>query len=292
MTACWVRNKARTATMFSATISVFSILVVPRLFVKPTRTIVRLSTTFSSLYVAHFHFFWAFISATDLMCCWLALLLLLLLSALVDGFELHHNRNHPVSHAASVAATVDDAIITMDNTPGQAAAKIKIQRFHETWMWTYRDRTYHINYRVEGTKFAQPILLTHGFGANLNHFRYNIRSLVDAGYRVYAMDLLGFGASEKPTQANTVGFSVELFSQQIVDFIAYQRLEEEEEVVDGGLERPKPWILAGNSIGGTINTSLFILFFGANFGIQVTVRLCHRDDFFHSFICFLFCVLP
>lgn len=41
------------------------------------------------------------------------------------------------------------------------------------------------------------ILLVHGFGASAYHWRYNMPALVEAGYRVFAVDLLGFGWSDK-----------------------------------------------------------------------------------------------
>tara|TARA_B100000524_G_C23406018_1_gene282409 strand:+ start:112 stop:282 length:171 start_codon:yes stop_codon:yes gene_type:complete len=46
---------------------------------------------------------------------------------------------------------------------------------------------------VEGE--GAPILLVHGFGASVNHWRDNIPALVSAGYRVHAIDLLGLGGS-------------------------------------------------------------------------------------------------
>jgi pimeloyl-ACP methyl ester carboxylesterase len=152
--------------------------------------------------------------------------------------QLHAATSGASGHGIWIEDTIDvDA--TDVNPP-----KIKVQRFHETWQWRHRGRTYDINYRVEGPESGSPILLTHGFGANLNHFRYNIPALVKEGYRVYAVDLLGFGASEKPGKPETVGFSVELFSQQIVDFISSRQVQEGQE--DGN----RSWILAGNSIGG------------------------------------------
>jgi len=42
------------------------------------------------------------------------------------------------------------------------------------------------------------VLLVHGFGASIGHFKKNVRALVEAGHNVHALDLLGFGASEKP----------------------------------------------------------------------------------------------
>jgi pimeloyl-ACP methyl ester carboxylesterase len=134
-------------------------------------------------------------------------------------------------------------------TDNMIPPKKVIQRIYETWNWSYSKNpetipfeTYKINYRVEGMKGDPPILLVHGFGANINHFRYQYVSLCNAGYRVYAMDLLGFGASDKPLNAAMIGFSIELFTQQIIDFLLY--------IQDHDGYHNVPWTLAGNSIGG------------------------------------------
>ena len=127
-----------------------------------------------------------------------------------------------------------------------------VQRVYETWMWSYAQDptkpaiTYRINYRVEGSiGIHPPILLVHGFGANINHFRYQYGPLVSAGYCVYAIDLLGFGASEKPYDAANVGFSIELFTKQLYDFLMYIQTKDY-----NGNENTPQWTLAGNSIGG------------------------------------------
>ena len=41
------------------------------------------------------------------------------------------------------------------------------------------------------------MLLIHGFGASAYHWRYNINELAKT-HRVFAVDLLGFGWSDKP----------------------------------------------------------------------------------------------
>jgi hypothetical protein len=75
---------------------------------------------------------------------------------------------------------------------------------------------FNINYRREGNPNDPPILLIHGFGANVNHFRYNIPLLVQAGYQVYAVDVLGFGASDKPKDEN---YSISLWVDLVCDFM-------------------------------------------------------------------------
>ena len=113
--------------------------------------------------------------------------------------------------------------------------KVTVRRNYETFLWQRTDDThYKINYRVEGPVQGPPILLVHGFGANVNHFRFQFPALVEQGYRVYAIDLLGFGASDKPPSE---AYSIELFTQLIVDFMQ-------------AMPTDKPWVIAGNSIGG------------------------------------------
>ena len=53
-----------------------------------------------------------------------------------------------------------------------------------------------INYVNYSSNNKQAILLIHGFGASLYHWRYNIKEL-SKYYDVYAFDLLGFGKSSK-----------------------------------------------------------------------------------------------
>ena len=61
-----------------------------------------------------------------------------------------------------------------------------------TWNW----QGYKIQYTVMGT--GTPLVLVHGFGASMGHWRKNIPVLAAGGYRVFAIDLLGFGGSDKP----------------------------------------------------------------------------------------------
>ena len=62
-----------------------------------------------------------------------------------------------------------------------------------TFMW----HDYKINYTVKGT--GEPLLLVHGVGIGASHKEWdkNIDSLAQK-YKVYALDLLGFGFSDKP----------------------------------------------------------------------------------------------
>jgi len=52
-----------------------------------------------------------------------------------------------------------------------------------------------IQYTVMGT--GRPLVLIHGSAA-IGHWRKNIPVLAAGGYQVFALDLLGFGGSDKP----------------------------------------------------------------------------------------------
>ncbi|MBD2464322.1 alpha/beta fold hydrolase [Oscillatoria sp. FACHB-1407] len=103
----------------------------------------------------------------------------------------------------------------------------------KNWTW----RGYNIRYAVKGS--GHPLILIHGFGAAIGHWRQNIPALAAAGYQVFALDLLGFGGSEKPP----LDYSVDLWQELLKDFCA-------EHV-------QQPAVFVGNSIGALL--SLMVL---------------------------------
>ena len=76
-----------------------------------------------------------------------------------------------------------------------------------------------------------PLLLVHGFGASTDHWRKNISEL-SQDFEVYAIDLLGFGRSQKPAWE----YSGDLWREQLHGFITEN------------IQRPT--VIAGNSLGG------------------------------------------
>lgn len=133
---------------------------------------------------------------------------------------------------------------TMSMSPNNNdASPTKLRRYYDTFIWKKNALTsqdYKINYRVEGPRDGPPVLLVHGFGASVNHFRFQFPALTKEGYRVYAIDLLGFGGSDKPSNAS---YSIELFVQLLEDFVME-------------MEPGKDWIAAGNSLGGLCSLGL------------------------------------
>jgi pimeloyl-ACP methyl ester carboxylesterase len=100
------------------------------------------------------------------------------------------------------------------------------------WNW----RGHQIKYTVTGE--GQPLLLIHGFGASIDHWRKNIPVLATGGYQVYAIDLLGFGGSDKAI----LDYSMELWEELVVDF--WDRYIH------------KPTVFVGNSIGALLSLML------------------------------------
>ncbi|MEM7579564.1 MAG: alpha/beta fold hydrolase [Mastigocoleus sp.] len=97
------------------------------------------------------------------------------------------------------------------------------------WNW----QGYRIHYTIAGT--GKPLVLVHGFGASIGHWKKNIPVLAQAGYKVFALDLLGFGGSEKAP----IDYTTEVWVELLKDF---------------WLEHIKePAVFIGNSIGALLS---------------------------------------
>ena len=106
----------------------------------------------------------------------------------------------------------------------------------EKLLWNWQGNN--IYYTVAGS--GKPIILLHGFGASIGHWRKNIPALAAGGYQVFALDLLGFGASDKAPAA----YSMELWQELVVDFCR-EKVQE-------------PAVFVGNSIGALLSLMLVV----------------------------------
>jgi len=95
--------------------------------------------------------------------------------------------------------------------------------------WHWRDQSIHY-VQAGSNPNKPPLLLVHGFGASTDHWKKNIAALQE-NYEVWAIDLLGFGRSAKPSQE----YSGTLWRDQLADFVR-------EKI-------GRPAILVGNSLG-------------------------------------------
>jgi len=92
-----------------------------------------------------------------------------------------------------------------------------------------------IHYYVRGPISGPPVVLVHGLGGRAEDWVNLAPYLVNAGYRVYTPDLLGYGQSDKPQDAN---YSIQQESQLVTGFLDAMHLEQTD--------------LAGWSMGGWI----------------------------------------
>ncbi|WOL19137.1 hypothetical protein Cni_G27934 [Canna indica] len=140
----------------------------------------------------------------------------------------------PFGYSAPTVASAVDAICSME---WYSLLALKSQICDEgmyypirIWRW----RGYFIQYTAVGNE-GPAVLLVHGFGAFLEHFRGNITDIADGGNRVWAITLLGFGKSEKPNVIYTELLWAELLRDFIVDVVR------------------EPVHLVGNSLGGYVD---------------------------------------
>jgi len=82
-------------------------------------------------------------------------------------------------------------------TPDEAFANIPDYPFNPRYH--VLDDGLRLHYLDEGPRDATPILMMHGEPSWSYLYRHMIGPVVEAGYRVIAPDLIGFGKSDKPT---------------------------------------------------------------------------------------------
>ena len=80
------------------------------------------------------------------------------------------------------------------------------------YSWKYGD----LFYKVQGARDAKPLVLIHSLspGASSYEWRKNVDTLAEQ-FRVYTLDLLGFGLSDHPG----VDYDAELYADLISDFV-------------------------------------------------------------------------
>ena len=161
-------------------------------------------------------------------------LLFFLLAVITFGEAFTLLRPGRPAISTKVSSSVQDEVVTT-MLPGKLPWK---PEGYNTWLWRSSTGSHKINYVdfvTESNKDKPPLLLIHGFGASCYHWRYNIPTLA-RDYRVYAIDLLGFGLSDKPI----IDYTAEVWRDQTLAFI--------EEIVKTNSKRP--CVVAGNSLGG------------------------------------------
>jgi pimeloyl-ACP methyl ester carboxylesterase len=106
--------------------------------------------------------------------------------------------------------------------------------YQRNWFWRGWQIRYSYLRPQQGKNLDRPpLLLLHGFGAALGHWRHNFQAL-SQHHGVYAIDLLGFGGSEKAAAP----YNPKLWAELVYDF--WQTFIGE------------PMVLVGNSLGSVV----------------------------------------
>src|SRR5437773_11067366 len=87
-----------------------------------------------------------------------------------------------------------------------------------------------------------PVLFIHGLGASMYAWRKNLAPVMAAGFRVVALDLLGFGSSDKPAH----GYTNAAYAHLVVALMDSLHLPDA--------------VLVGHSMGGEIAAEVAIAF--------------------------------
>jgi haloalkane dehalogenase len=102
------------------------------------------------------------------------------------------------------------------------------------WAWRgWQTRYTYVRSQLSDSPLNTPVLLLHGFGASIGHWRHNLEVLGEH-HTVYALDMLGFGASQKAQ----IDYKIDLWVEQVYDF--WRTFIRE------------PVVLVGNSIGSLV----------------------------------------
>lgn len=118
--------------------------------------------------------------------------------------------------------------------------QIKLMQGKRFWEWHSPEGTFAMHY-VEKGEGPNHILLLHGFRAHTYTWRFLIDPLAKAGYHVWAIDLIGFGLSDKPEH---VPYNSDFFIDQLRAFMDAKGISKAHFV--------------GNSMGGGLALNLAI----------------------------------
>lgn len=130
------------------------------------------------------------------------------------------------------------------------------------WLW----RGHEVRYHFEQPPDADPdeprdaVVLVHGFGGNVEHWRKNIGYLASQGFDVFAIDLLGYGYSAKPDPRIATPivvdptmperfYNIPLWGEQLADFLV--------EVVGAGRRKSRARLIC-NSVGSSVGLQVAV----------------------------------
>lgn len=118
---------------------------------------------------------------------------------------------------------------------------LKLKSGEKFWTWESPNGPYSMHY-VEKGEGENHILFIHGFRSHTFTWRFLIDPLAKSGYHVWAIDLIGFGLSDKPENET---YNIPFFIDQIISFMQAKSISKAH--------------IIGNSMGGglALNIALY-----------------------------------
>lgn len=169
-------------------------------------------------------------------------------------------------HAGTLQATNPATRSAIDREEKEVAPGV----FEGFWQWTPPQGSESFTIRYQRCGDSGPsALMVHGFGGNCDHWRKNLPA-VGSRNRAYAIDLLGYGYSDKPDPRsyppNSL-YTFEVWGAQLLDFIE-QKISQ-------------PTFLLTNSVGGLAALEAAIAkphLVPAVFLTNISLRKLHADN--------------
>ncbi len=144
------------------------------------------------------------------------------------------------SYESAPALKFTDMAYTSVTGAAWKEGALKLEGAETTWKLGGHHTLRYVEFNPEG---ARTVLFLHGLGSNLKFWRYQLDAFAAKGFRVIAIDQLGFGKSDKPAQ---FPYSMDAQADVVVEVLEK-------------LAIPRA-VVIGHSMGGEVALTLAIRF--------------------------------
>ncbi|MCU0696889.1 MAG: alpha/beta hydrolase [Myxococcaceae bacterium] len=144
------------------------------------------------------------------------------------------------SYESAPALSFSDVPYTSVSGQPWQAGELALTKAEATWKLGGQHRLRYVELNPTGSR---TLLFLHGLGSSLKFWRYQLDTFAAQGFRVIAIDQLGFGKSDKPAQ---FPYSMDAQAEVVVEVVEALKLERV--------------VLVGHSMGGEVALATAIRF--------------------------------
>ncbi|KAH8512374.1 hypothetical protein H0E87_005853 [Populus deltoides] len=182
-------------------------------------------------------------------------------------------------HSSSSDYSVNNSQIDVENSSSSNDGANETPVQSSIWSW----KGYSIRYQYAGNR-GPALVLVHGFGANSDHWRKNIPVLAKS-HRVYSIDLIGYGYSDKPNPrefGDKSFYTFETWATQLNDFCVDVVKDEAFFICNsiGGVVGLQAAVIDSQICKGIMNTALGKSFFksvASSESVRSILCQCYHD---------------